>query len=83
MYRNDLFLLLQHVFLRGRSCITQLITVPDDWTQILEEEGCIDSIFLDFQKAFDEVPSEWLLEKHYGFSIRGKVLRWVRMFLMD
>ena len=42
----------------------------------------MDSIYLDFQKAFDSVPHERLLKKLYGYSIRGKVLRWVRMFLM-
>ena len=56
-----------------------MMTVLDEWTQILQGEGCISR----FPKAFDSVAQGRLLKKLYGYSIRGKVLRWVGMFLMD
>ena len=48
MCQNELFSPLQHGFIGGRSCTTQLIRVLDDWTRILEDGGNVDSIYLDF-----------------------------------
>ena len=83
MTRNGLFSKLQHGFLNGKSCTTQLLAVLDQWTQILENNENVDSIYLDFQKAFDSVPHERLLRKIYGYGIRGEVLKWIKAFLMD
>ena len=82
IYRNVLFSPLQYVFIRGRSCIMQLITLLDDWARILEDGGCIDNIYLHFQEALDSV-LVWLLKKLYGYGIMGKVHEWIKMFLMD
>ena len=38
---------------------------------------------MDFRKAFDTVPHERLLNKLYGYGVRGDVLNWVRNFLSD
>ena len=46
----------QHGFTKGRSCVTQLLDVMDAWTEILDEGGSIDIIYMDFMKAFDSVP---------------------------
>ena len=43
----------QHGFVSGRSCTTQLLEVMDEWTEILDDGGSIDAIYMDFQKAFD------------------------------
>ena len=52
MERHNLFTTHQHGFRKGRSCVTQLIEVLDDWTEQLENRNAIDTIYLDFQKAF-------------------------------
>ena len=54
----------------------------DLWTRILEGGECIDTIYLDFAKAFDTVPHERLLLKLSQFGIKGHVLNWVRSFLI-
>ena len=78
---NQLLSDCQHGFVRGRSCSTNLLAVLDLWTQTLDEEGSIDTIYLDFAKAFDTVPHERLLRKLQGYGIEGHLLSWVRDFL--
>ena len=73
----------QHGFRKGRSCCTQLLEMIHDWADNLEESKPIDVIYLDYRKAFDSVPYERLLVKLYAYSIRGKVLQWIRNFLKD
>ena len=51
----------QHGFMDGRSNSSQLISVLDVWTQILDKKESFDAVYLDFQKAFDTVPHQRLL----------------------
>ena len=71
----------QHGFVRGRSCITQLLEVLDDWTMALEEGYSIDAIHMDSRKAFDSVPYCRLMPKLKALEIRGQVLQWIREFI--
>jgi hypothetical protein len=48
----------------------------------LDEGLAVDIIYLDFRKAFDSVPHERLLCKMQAYGIGGKVLEWVRNFLV-
>ena len=41
----------QHKFPPGRSAITQLLEVLDDWFSFYDENTCVDAIYLDFSKA--------------------------------
>jgi hypothetical protein len=38
------------------STVTQLLAVLDEWTEITDEGGDFDAVYLDFAKAFDSVP---------------------------
>ena len=73
----------QFGFLGGRSTVLQLLRVIDSWTEILDNGGIIDTIYCDFQKAFDTVPHNRLLDlvEHYG--IKDPILSWVRDFLSN
>ena len=62
----------QHGFQRGLSCETQLITVIHEWASVLNVHGQVNVVFLDFAKAFDSVPHEWLLLKAAFYGIRNK-----------
>ena len=42
-----------HGFLRGRSTVSQLVLVHDDWAKVLDNQGQVDVVFLDFSRAFD------------------------------
>ena len=41
----------QHGFMDGRSCTSQLMSVLDVWTQILDKSESLDAVYLDFQKG--------------------------------
>ncbi len=71
----------QHGFVEGRSCSTQLLEALEDWTQTMDEGGCVDVIYMDFQKAFDTVPHRRLLTKLERYGIKGDLLMWIKSFL--
>ena len=71
----------QHGFVRGRSCTSQLLKVVDKLTEILDQGGTLDLMYLDFANAFDTVPLERLLNKLASYGIQGHVLQWIRQFL--
>lgn len=80
---NNLISEKQHGFVPGRSCVTQLLDVMDTGTQILDEGGSVDVIYMDFQKAFDSVPHHRLLVKVEAHGISGAVLTWIKDFLAN
>ena len=53
----------QHGFLKRRSCESQLILILQDLAAGMNEGLQIDSILLDFSKAFNKVPHERLAVK--------------------
>jgi len=81
MFEHRLFSSKQFGFIGGRSTVTQLLKVLDEWTSILDEGGCVDIIYMDFQKAFDTVPHRRLIQKLTSYGIGGKVLEWITAFL--
>ena len=78
---NDLMNVTQHGFRSGRSTTTQLLEYFDSVLGMLEEGHYVDSIYLDFAKAFDKVDHEILLIKMAKLGIRGHVLTWMSSFL--
>jgi len=42
----------------------------------LDEGDSVDAVFLDFAKAFDEVPHERLLTKLISHGINGQIASW-------
>ena len=81
MSTNKLFSNKQFGFISGRSTTLQLLKVMDEWTKILDKGGKIDSVYMDFMKAFDKVPHRRLLHKMHRYKISEKVIKWVESFL--
>jgi hypothetical protein len=52
---NKLFSNKQFGFISGISTTLQLLRVMDEWTKIIDKGGKIDSVYMDFMKAFDKV----------------------------
>ena len=73
----------QHAFRKGHtcSCETQLTTVINDWSKILDNRGQVDTFILDFENAFDTPPHELLKSKLFSYGIGGKTLKWIDSFL--
>jgi len=53
----------QHRFMKGRSCLSNLISSYDQVTHPVDRGKAVDVIYLDFSKAFGTVPHSILLEK--------------------
>ena len=81
LQENDLICKEQHGFTPGRSCTTQLLDTLDCWTEILDQGGCVDAVYTDFQKAFDTVPHRRLMLKVKAHGISGKLYNWIENFL--
>ena len=73
----------QYGFITGRSTTTQLLYYLDQCTRITAEGGVVDSIYLDFSKAFDTVPHRRLLGKLEAYGIKGSLLGWIKAFLSN
>ena len=74
---NEILTDYQHGFVPVRSCATQLLQCVDYWTDMLDQGHSVDTIYIDFAKAFDSVPHERLLEKAKRYGIRGDILEWI------
>ena len=64
----------QHGFREGRSCLTNLLEIMENWTEILDEDDGIDVAYLDFRKAFDLVSHKHLIYKMSKYGITGQTL---------
>ena len=73
----------QHGFLSGRSCLTNLLMYLEVVTKHVDDGLPVDTIYLDFAKAFDKVPHNRLLKKLEAHGISGKVNGWIRSWLTD
>ena len=73
----------QHGFVRGRSCVTQLVLSHHQWSKALDEGKQVGVVFLDFSKAFDRVAHNILLQKLCNFGISGALLTWCKDYLTD
>ena len=78
---NNIFSKQQFGFIKGRSTVLQLLNVMDSWTMALDNGFSIDSICLDFMKAFDTVPHKRLIYKLRMNGINPSILRWIEGFL--
>ncbi|GAB0207583.1 mitochondrial enolase superfamily member 1 [Grus japonensis] len=68
----------QHGFIKGRSCLTNLISFYDQVTFLVDEGKAVDVVYLDFRKAFDTVSHSFLLEKPADHGLDERMLCWVK-----
>ncbi|GAB0176423.1 mitochondrial enolase superfamily member 1 [Grus japonensis] len=71
----------QHGFMKGRSCLTNLISFYDKVIHLVDEGKAVDVVYSDFSKAFDTVSHSILLEKLAAHGLDGHTLRWVKNWL--
>ena len=68
-------------FCSGRSTLTNLIEYYESILTLLEYHQAVDSIYLDYSKAFDKCDHNIILHKLHYLGIGGKVVNWVEVFL--
>jgi len=64
----------QHGFLKGKSCLTNLLELFEDVTSAVDRREPVDVVYIHFQKAFDKVPHKRLLHKINVHGVGDKVL---------
>ena len=72
----------QHGFRPGYSCENQVITVCQVIADSLGNGDRIDAIVINFSKAFELVPQDWLLMKIVILGMDSRLVAWVRVFLL-
>ena len=83
MAEYSLFSRQQFGFIKGRSTTLQLLKVLDSWTEIIDQGGQLDVVYMDFMKAFDKVPHQRLLMKLKSYGLSDKTCAWVKDFLSN
>ena len=73
----------QHGFYPKRNTVTNLIEYLDTLTTALNNNHSVDTIYLDFEKAFDRVPHKRLVKKLESIGICGSLLLWSKSFLSN
>ena len=66
-----------HGFMKGRSCLTNLISC-DRVTRLVDEGKVVDVVYLDFSKAFDSVSHSIFLKKLASCGLDRYTLCWVK-----
>ena len=71
----------QHGFRSNRSCSTQLIHHTNSVFNSLNQGSEVDTIYVDYSKAFDKVDHSVLLKKLKLFHIGNNYIKWFECFL--
>ncbi|GAB0183516.1 mitochondrial enolase superfamily member 1 [Grus japonensis] len=74
---NQVIMPSQHGFMKGRSCLTNLISFYDKMTCLVDEGKAVDVVYLDFSKAFDAISHSTLLEKLAAHGLDRHTLHWL------
>ena len=72
---------MQFGFISGRSTTTQLLNYLDKCIEVIVNGGMVDSIYLDFVKAFDSVPHKRLMMNIESYGMQGNIRKWIEAFL--
>ena len=78
---NNILFANQHGFRKNHSCDTKLILTVEDLRVNLDHGDQMDTIILDFSKAFDKVPHQCLIRKLQFYGIQGSTLAWIKSWL--
>ena len=72
----------QHGFMKGRSCLTNLISLYDKVTHLVDEGKAVDVAYLDLVKPLTPFPTafswrNWLLMAWMGLHFAGLKTGWM------
>ena len=81
MVKNETISVAQHGFVKGKSCLTNLLSYLDEVTARIDRGEKVEVCYLDFQKAFDTVNHRHLLHKLEVYGIAKNVRDWIRTYL--
>lgn len=73
----------QFGFLPNRSTVWQLLSITEEWEDLLDKGSCVHAVFLDMAKAFDRVDHQLLLKKLRSIGVLGRELEWFANYLFN
>ena len=74
---------IQWGFSQGKSTVSALLAVINNWHQSLEAKMDVCAVFLDLKKAFDSVPHRLLLLKLSSLGIDPYLVQWIVSYLCE
>ena len=83
MDNNNLFSPYQFGSISGQSTTLQLLNVLDKWTKAFNEGHSVDTMHMDFQKAFNKVPHIRLISKIKNYGVHQSLLNWIHVYLQN
>ncbi|PKU47469.1 rna-directed dna polymerase from mobile element jockey-like [Limosa lapponica baueri] len=73
----------QHGFIKGKSCLTNLVAFYDGMSGWIDEGRMVDVVYLDFSKAFDTVSHSILIGKLRKCGLDERTVRWIENWMKD
>ena len=83
LHHNRLITDAQYGFVKGRSTELQLLNCSKMWINAIDSNKFVDTVYIDFSKAFDTVSHRKLLHKLTNYGISGNILQWFSSFLCN
>ena len=80
---NNLLSPKQHGFIWGRSTVTQLLCYLDKCVNAIVEGNVLDTVCLDFMKAFDTVPPAIDGYTKGLWCLEGNIAKWITEYLRN
>ena len=80
---HDLLMPSQHGFLPGRSVETAGVAQLNFLTAALDKGLSVDTLYLDYSKAFDSIPHYLLVQKLHLFGLSDPLLSWISDYLCE
>ena len=71
----------QYGFLQGKCTMHAIVQLIDQWEEAIDNKKTIHSVFFDFQKAFDLVDHQILLNKLKRFKLPEWITSWIAQYL--
>ena len=69
--------------MKGRSTVTQLLSVFYEISSVMDGSGQVDMLYLDFSEAFDSVSHKLLIHKLQSFGFHSNLLQWFNAYLRE
>ena len=82
-FLSDYFTKHQFGFIPGHSSLQQLLLYINNLITAKEDSCQVDTIYVDFKKAFDTVPHATLLNKLQDYGITGDVFNFYKAYLSN